>query len=71
MLARTDISEARRWVVQAVDKKTVRLNCIHYLLQQMPYVEVERPVIELPQREYHQDYVRHPVLTKMIVPEVY
>ena len=32
----------QRWVVQAVDKKRARLNCIHHLLQQLPYVEKVR-----------------------------
>ena len=31
------------WVVQAVDKKKARLNCIHHLLSQLPYQEVPRP----------------------------
>jgi polyphosphate kinase 2 len=71
MLERTHIPEARWWVVQAVDKKKARLNCIHHLLQQMPYVEVERTGIRLPEREYHQDYVRRPVPPEIIVPEIY
>jgi polyphosphate kinase 2 len=71
MLERTHIPEARWWVVQAVNKKTARLNCIHHVLQQMPYVEFERPTIHMPEREYHEDYVRHPVLPELIVPEIY
>ena len=61
MLERTHIPEAPWWVVQAVDKKKARLNCIHHLLTQMPYEETESPSIVLPQRERHDDYVRHPV----------
>ena len=34
MLERTHIPEARWFVVQAVDKKKARLNCIHHLLEQ-------------------------------------
>ncbi|WP_199538412.1 MULTISPECIES: polyphosphate kinase 2 [unclassified Duganella] len=71
MLERTHIPEAPWWVVQGVDKKKARLNCIHHLLQQMPYVEVEHPAIQLPEREYHDDYVRRPVPLEIIVPEVY
>ncbi|CAN7519328.1 polyphosphate kinase 2 [Duganella sp. Dugasp56] len=71
MLERTHIPEAPWWVVQGVDKKKARLNCIHHLLEQMPYEEVEHPVIQLPEREYHDDYVRRPVPTEIIVPEVY
>jgi len=71
MLERTHIPEAPWWVVQGVDKKKARLNCIHHLLGQMPYEEVTHPAIELPEREYHDDYVRRPVPPEIIVPEVY
>ena len=71
MFERTHIEEARWWVVQGVDKKRARLNCIHHLLQQIPYVEVERPVIQLPQREYRKDYVRRPVPADIVVPDFY
>jgi polyphosphate kinase 2 len=71
MLERTHIEEARWWVVQAVDKKKARLNCIHHLLQQMPYSEVERPLVVLPPRERHEDYSRLPVPDDLIVPEIY
>ena len=71
MLERTHIAEAPWWVVQAVDKKKARLNCIHHLLGQMPYEEVQRPTIVLPPRERHDDYVRHAVPQEILVPEVY
>ena len=71
MLERTHIGEAPWWVVQAVDKKRARLNCILHLLQQMPYTEVPRPVVELPERERHADYARRPVPDEMMVPQVY
>ena len=71
MLERTHIDEARWWVVQAVDKKKARLNCIHHLLGQMPYSEVDRPPVVLPPRERHEDYSRLPVPGDLIVPEVY
>jgi polyphosphate kinase 2 len=71
MLERTHIPESPWWIVQAVDKKKARLNCIHHLLQQMPYSEVERPIIVLPPRERHEDYVRQPVPQEIVVPEVY
>ena len=71
MLERTHIDEARWWVVQANDKKKARLNCIQHLLSQMPYEEVEQPVVELPQRMRHEDYVRVPTPTDLIVPEAY
>jgi polyphosphate kinase 2 len=71
MLERTHIPEAPWWVVQAVDKKRARLNCIDHLLSQLPYHDTERPDIVLPQRERHADYARHPVPAEMMVPERY
>ena len=71
MLERTHIEEAPWHIVEAIDKKKARLNCIHHLLNQMSYEEIKRPIIELPQREHHDDYVRQPVPQNMFVPEVY
>lgn len=71
MLERTHIGEAPWWVVEAIDKKKARLNCIHHLLTQIPYTEVKRAAIELPPREHHEDYVRKPVPKEMFVPEIY
>ena len=36
MLEHTHIPEARWWIVEAVDKKKARLNCISHLLTQVP-----------------------------------
>ena len=71
MLERTHIPEAPWWVVQAVNKKKARLNCIHHLLQQMPYEEIEHPPVVLPPRVRHDDYARQPVPQQILVPEVY
>ena len=71
MLERTHIAEAPWWVVQADDKKKARLNCITHLLAQMPYEEMELPVINLPQRERQEDYFRSPTPAEIIVPQVY
>ena len=71
MLERTHIPEAPWWVVQAVDKKKARLNCIHHLLGQMPYGETEHPPIVLPERVRHDDYKRNAVREDILVPEVY
>ncbi len=69
MLEHTHIAEAPWWIVQAVDKKRARLNCIQHLLDQFPYQEVERPGVVLPKRERRPDYIRQPVPPAMIVPE--
>jgi polyphosphate kinase 2 len=71
MLQRTHIPEAPWWVVQAVDKKKARLNCIRHLLSLVPYHEVQHDPVVLPDRVHHADYQRHPVPTEMIVPEFY
>ena len=71
MLERTHIPEAPWWVVQAVDKKKARLNCIAHLLDQLPYHEVPHPPIDLPARVRNPDYLRQPVPANMYVPERY
>jgi polyphosphate kinase len=71
MLERTHIPEAPWWVVEAVDKKRARLNCIHHLLHQIPYSEVDHLKIDLPAREHKPDYHREPVPPEMHVPAVY
>ncbi|MCI5068965.1 polyphosphate kinase 2 [Acidovorax sp.] len=71
MLERTHIPEAPWWVVQAVDKKKARLNCIAHLLSQLPYAEVPHPTVVLPERVRNPEYLRQPVPASMYVPEVY
>jgi polyphosphate kinase 2 len=71
MLRRTHIPEAPWWVVHAVDKKRARLNVIHHLLTQFPYVEKVRAPLVLPERERHEHYSRQAVPAEIVVPEVY
>jgi len=71
MLARTHIAEAPWHVVEAVDKKKARLNCIAHLLEQIPYDEIPYQPVALPPRIHHPDYHRVPVPTAMYVPERY
>ncbi|MFG1174941.1 polyphosphate kinase 2 [Erwiniaceae bacterium CAU 1747] len=71
MLERTNIDEAPWWIVQGVDKKKARLNCISHLLRQVPYEDTEQKTITLPHRERHDEYRRNPVPEEMIVPEIY
>ena len=71
MLARTHIPEAPWWIVEAVDKKRARLNCISHLLEQIPYGAVEHPPVLLPDRVRHADYLRAPVPPEMMVPTRY
>ena len=71
MIERSNIPEARWWIVEGIDKKRARLNCIHHLLGQIPYGEIERESITLPEREHHPDYSRIPLPDAMAVPLVY
>jgi hypothetical protein len=71
MIERTHIREAPWWVVQAVDKKKARLNCISHLLSQVKYTEVNPPEIVMPDRVRNPDYIRHAMPQGMIVPENY
>jgi polyphosphate kinase len=71
MLERTHIPEAPWWLVEAVDKKRARLNCIAHLLTQVEYHEIahEKPV--LPPRAHNPEYHRAPVPPEMYVPDHY
>ncbi len=71
MLERTHIAEAQWWVVEGINKKKARLNCIHHLLEQIPYQEVKHDTIVLPEREHKPNYARTPVPEAMHVPSVY
>jgi polyphosphate kinase len=71
MMERTHIPEAPWWVVEAVDKKRARLNCINHFLAQIPYEEVPRQEIILPARVHNPDYIRGPVPDEMYIPDLY
>jgi polyphosphate kinase 2 len=71
MLERTHIEEAPWWIVDAVEKKRARLNCITHLLGQIPYDTVQRDNVVLPPRVRNPDYHRGPIPKEMHVPAVY
>jgi polyphosphate kinase 2 len=71
MLERTHTAESPWWVVPANDKKTARLNCINHLLDQMPYAEIARAGITLPDRVRHDGYRRHEVPGDILVPQLF
>jgi polyphosphate kinase len=71
MLERTHIPEAPWWVVEAVDKKRARLNCIAHLLTQVPYSDVGHAEVLLPPRVHNPDYHRDPIPPQMYVPTLY
>jgi len=71
MLERTHIPEAPWWVVEGVDKKRARLNCMAHLLTQIDYQEVPHERIVLPPRAHNPDYHREPIPKEMYVPDHY
>jgi polyphosphate kinase len=71
MLERTHIAEAPWWIVDAVDKKRARLNCVRHLLGQIPYQEIRHQEIVLPPRIHSPEYHRGPIPREMHVPAIY
>ncbi|WP_435978675.1 polyphosphate kinase 2 [Psychrobacter sp. DM4] len=71
MFERTHIPEAPWWVVEGNNKKRARLNCIAHLLDQIPYKEVPREEVELPERKRDDEYYREPIPDDMYVPPRY
>ncbi|NEV64069.1 polyphosphate kinase 2 [Thiorhodococcus minor] len=70
-LARTNTPEAPWFIVEANDKKRARLNCIHHLLDQIPYEEVSHEPIGLPDRIFNPDYERETLPPELHVPKRY
>ncbi|MFP5076209.1 polyphosphate kinase 2 [Rhizobium sp. YIM 134829] len=71
MLERTHRPETPWWVVHAVDKRKARLNCIAHLLKQIPYEDVPKAPVQLPERMRNADYLRAPIPPEMYVPDLY
>jgi polyphosphate kinase len=70
MFAYTDTRESPWYVVEAGDKRTMRLNLINHLLSLIPYQEVPREKIKLPLRQ-DRAYVRPPQREQNYVPTRY
>lgn len=71
MLFETSFDYAPWRVVEGNDKKHARLNCIRHILEVVPYESVEHEKVELPERVYHENYIRKPVPEEMKVPRYY
>jgi polyphosphate kinase 2 len=67
----TDIKQAPWYVVNSDDKKRARLNCIHHILDQIPYEDILPDPIELPPVKKGTGYVRPPIDEQTFVPEIY
>jgi polyphosphate kinase 2 len=71
MLERTHFPEAPWWIVDAVDKKRARLNCISHLLSQVRYEAVQHEKVVLPPRVHNPEYHRGPIPAEMYVPAIF
>ncbi len=71
MLERTNIEEAPWWIIEGNDKKKARLNCIHHLLEQIPYETVEHDTVTLPERVFNDDYERKVLSDGLYIPQIY
>ena len=71
MFERTHIPEAPWWIVDVVDKRKARLNCIQHLLGQIPYGMIEKGVLTLPPPVAKPEYMRMPALSAKNVPTIY
>ena len=71
MFERTNIAEAPWYIVEGDDKKRARLNCMHHLLQQVPYADVPQETVALPERVFNPEYERSVLPDDLYVPEVY
>ncbi|WP_409485624.1 polyphosphate kinase 2 [Arsenicicoccus dermatophilus] len=60
MFAHTDLPSSPWFVVESEDKKRSRLNVIKHLLDSIPYLHIEPPTVQIPQRPAAQGYVRPP-----------
>jgi polyphosphate kinase 2 len=60
MFVHTDSAEVPWWVVEADDKRTARINMMAHLVSTIPYYQVQRTPVELPQRPAATNYVRPP-----------
>ncbi len=72
MFAASDTEHAPWYVVRADDKRRARLNCIAHLLSLIPYEELPREKVVLPERDESKAYDDvTPLLGRRFVPEIY
>ncbi|MFT2817216.1 polyphosphate kinase 2 [Leifsonia sp. A12D58] len=70
MFVHTDIPISPWWTVESDDKRASRLNMISHLLSQVPYVPLNPPAVEIPERPQATDYERPPRELSRYVPDI-
>jgi polyphosphate kinase 2 len=71
MLMMTDTPMAPWYIVDGDDKRRARLNCIAHLLSLIPYKEIKREKIKLPERQKAKGYVEPRNRSYKHVPKIY
>lgn len=69
MMVHTDTTESPWFDVEADDKRKARINMIHHLLSTVPYEQVTRPPLVLPERPDGHGYQRPPRDLTRYVPD--
>ena len=69
--SRTSIPEAPWFIVEGDEKRRARLNCMHHLLEQIPYTEVPSDTVTLPDRVFDPEYEREILPPELHVPSRY
>lgn len=63
----TDIKQAPWYVVDADEKRRARLNCMHHILEMIPYQDLTPEKLELPPRTGSKGYIRPPMSEQTFV----
>lgn len=71
MFAYTDTKLCPWMLVRGDSKRTARLNCIHNLLETIPFEKIPPEDLDFPERSPEQDYARSPMREQTFVPEIY
>jgi len=71
MFKRTNFPDSPWYVVPANDKKRARLNCIHHLLEQIPYEDIPDENVTLPDRVFNENFERAVLPPELYVPSRY
>jgi polyphosphate kinase 2 len=72
MLEATDTDKSPWYIVRSDDKKRARLNCISHILQQIPYKELPKEKIKLPERSTKHEYNDIvSIADRRFIPEIY
>jgi len=70
MFAASDSDHSPWYIVRSDDKRRARLNCISHFLSLIPYEDVPREEISLPERDESRAYDdRNPILSRRVIPE--